>query len=36
MSKTEEEEIINHLCDCDEHKFGFRLTYVVPRHNKYF
>lgn len=36
MSKTEEAEIINHFCNCDEHTYGFQLTYVVPRHNNYF
>jgi protoheme ferro-lyase len=31
MCKTEEQEIVNHLSNCEEHKFGFTLTYVVPR-----
>lgn len=31
MSDTEEHEIQNHLSDCNDHKFGFTLTYVVPR-----
>ena len=26
-----EQEIVNHLSKCEEHKFGFTLTYVVPR-----
>ena len=31
MSDTEEAEIKNHLTECNEHDFGFNLTYVVPR-----
>jgi 2-hydroxy-3-keto-5-methylthiopentenyl-1-phosphate phosphatase len=31
MCKSEEQEIVNHLSKCKEHKFGFTLTYVVPR-----